>query len=75
MRFRIRYNKTAGQPGRGSKEHVWRVFDESNKEYICKHIFMKNESWGEKEELTPDYNIVTNGEIQIDKEKSLITII
>ncbi len=75
MRFRIRYNKTAGQPGRGSKEHVWRVFDESNKEYICKNIFMKNESWGEKEELTPDYNIVTNGEIQIDKEKSLITII
>jgi hypothetical protein len=36
---------------------------------------MKNESWGEKEELTPDYNIVTNGEIEIDKEKSLITII
>lgn len=75
MRFRIRYNKTAGQPGRGSKEHVWRVFDENNKEYICKNIFMKNESWGEKEELTPDYNIVTNGEIEIDKEKSLITII
>ena len=75
MRFRIRYNKTAGQPGRGSKEHVWRVFDENNKEYICQNIFMKNESWGEKEELTPDYNIVTNGEIQIDKEKSLITII
>jgi len=75
MRFRIRYNKTAGQPGRGSKEHVWRVFDENGKEYICKNIFMKHESWGEKEELTPDYNIVTNGEIQIDKEKSLITII
>ena len=75
MRFRIRYNKTAGQPGRGSKEHVWRVFDENNKEYICQNIFMKNESWGEKEELTPDYNIVTNGEIQIDKERSLITII
>lgn len=75
MRFRIRYNKTAGQPGRGSKDHVWRVFDENDKEYICKSICMKNESWGEKEDRTPDYNIVTNGEIQIDKEESRITII
>ena len=33
----IRFNKSRGNPGRGTKEHVWRVF-ENGKEFLCKHI-------------------------------------
>jgi len=36
-KFLIRFNKSRGQEGRGSMEHVWRVF-EDGKEYLVKHI-------------------------------------
>ena len=36
-KYLIRFNKTRGQPGRGSKDHVWRVF-ENDQEYLVKHI-------------------------------------
>jgi hypothetical protein len=35
--YHIRFNKSRGQPGRGSKDHVWRVF-ENGREYIFKHV-------------------------------------
>ena len=36
-KYLIRFNKTRGQPGRGSLDHVWRVF-ENDKEYLVKHF-------------------------------------
>ena len=74
-KFRIRFNKSAGQAGRGSKDHVWRVFDETGKEYLVKNIFIKRECWGEKESGTEDWNMVAIGEMEIDRVNSLITII
>ena len=36
-KYLIRFNKTRGQPGRGTKDHVWRVF-ENEQEYLFKHV-------------------------------------
>jgi hypothetical protein len=35
--YLIRFNKSRGQPGRGTLDHVWRVF-EGEKEYLVKHV-------------------------------------
>ena len=36
-KYTIRFNKTRGQTGRGTLDHVWRVF-ENDKEYLFKHL-------------------------------------
>ncbi len=56
--FRIRFNKSAGQPGRGSHEHVWRVF-EDDKEHLARHVRILVPSWSEAD--GPDWNIACNG--------------
>ena len=75
MKYRVRFNKSRGQPGRGTKDHVWRVFDETGKEWICKSIFLAAQSYGEKEQDSEDWNIVCEGEMQIDRETSTIKIL
>jgi hypothetical protein len=75
MRYRIRYNKTAGQPGRGTVDHKWRVFDENNKELLCKHVVIKTLAWSEPDPNNHDHNLVTDAEIEIDRENSTITFI
>jgi hypothetical protein len=70
-RYRIRFNRTHGQPGRGSVDHVWRVF-ENDQEYIVKNIRMNVSSYGEKED--ENWNIVCYGFKTIDHETSTITI-
>jgi hypothetical protein len=35
--YHIRFNKSRGQPGRGTIEHVWRVF-ENGREFLFKHF-------------------------------------
>ena len=75
MKFRIRYNKTAGQPGRGSVDHKWRVFDENNKEHLCKKVVLKALAWTEQDPNGVDWNMVSEGEIHIDRENSIITIL
>ena len=35
--YQIRFNKTRGQAGRGTMDHVWRVF-ENGKEYLFKNL-------------------------------------
>jgi hypothetical protein len=74
MRYRIRFNKTRGQPGRGSFDHVWRVFDETGKEWVCKNIIIDPHSFGEKEKDSDEWNIVCYGRIEIKKETSTIVI-
>lgn len=75
MRFKIRYNQTAGQPGRGSIDHKWRVFDENNKEYICKEVVIYVKSWTEADENGVNWNMVCDGRMDINREKSLIRIL
>jgi hypothetical protein len=56
--YLIRFNKSAGQPGRGSPEHVWRVF-EDGREYLARHVRILVPCWSEQS--GPDWNMACNG--------------
>ena len=58
MKYRIRFNKSRGLEGRGTKEHVWRVF-EGNTEWLARHVIIEVPSRSEQEGL--DWNIVCEG--------------
>lgn len=75
MKYRFRFNKSRGQPGRGTPEHVWRVFDETGKEWLCKHIVLTVPSQSEREGESEDWNIVCMGRMLIDRETSTIKIV
>jgi len=74
MKFRIRFNKSRGQEGRGTKDHVWRVFA-GKKEYLAKNVEIHVKCRTEKECCSDDWNIVCEGQMAIDRETSTITII
>ena len=57
-KYLIRFNKSRGQPGRGSEEHVWRVF-ENGREVLAKHVRIQVPSWSEAD--GPDWNIACTG--------------
>ena len=71
MKYAIRFNKTRGQPGRGSLDHVWRVF-EDGKEYLFKHVQINVPSRSEQD--NGDWNIVCNGTMTIDRSTSTAVI-
>jgi hypothetical protein len=75
MKFRIRYNKNAGQPGRGTVDHKWRVFDENGKEYLCKNVILRKDAWTEIDPNGVDWNFCCIGEIDIVRESSTVAII
>lgn len=58
--FLIRFNKTAGQPGRGSSEHVWRVF-EDGREHLARHVRILVPSYSEQD--GPDWNLACDGKL------------
>ena len=70
--FNIRFNKTRGEPNRGTMDHVWRVF-EDGKEYLVKHIVINVPSYGAQ--TGDDWSIVCEGTMSIDKDSSTITIL
>ena len=70
-KFLIRFNKTRGQPGRGSMEHVWRVF-ENDKEFLFKHVRINVPSWSEQ--TGEDWSIACEGRLVIDRGSSTATI-
>jgi hypothetical protein len=72
-KYRIRYNKSRGQPNRGTAEHAWRVF-EGNKEYLFKNFQLNVLSRSEKEAGSEDWNVVCEGYLQIDKATSTAII-
>jgi hypothetical protein len=74
VKFKIRFNRSRGQPGRGTPEHVWRVFA-GNKEYLAKHVILIVPSRSEKEERSDDWNMVCEGEMVIDRETATIKIL
>ena len=74
MKYRLRFNKSRGQQGRGTPDHVWRVFDEKGKEWIVKNISIQVPCKGEKEEASEDWNIVAEGVLRLDRETSTAII-
>lgn len=68
-KYRIRFNKGRGQPGRGTADHVWRVF-ENDQEYIVKNITLNVQASGEKEPASDDWNIVCYGFMDLQKAES-----
>ena len=72
MKYRIRFNKARGQPGRGTGDQVWRVF-QGNTEWLAKNVILKVSSHSEPE--GPDWNIVCEGEMSFyeDTDTALIT--
>lgn len=70
-KYLIRFNKSRGEPGRGTVEHVWRVF-ENEQEYLFKHIKInvpcRDEQTGE------DFNVCCFGTMVIDHNTSTAII-
>jgi hypothetical protein len=67
----IRFNKTRGQPGRGSLEHAWRVFVDG-KEYLFKNVKIDIPSYSER--TGEDWNIACDGILEIDRDNSIANI-
>ena len=72
-KYTIRFNKTRGQTGRGTLDHVWRVF-ENDKEYLFKHLDITVPVKSEKDLNGADYNIVCHGFMSIDRNTSTAVI-
>jgi hypothetical protein len=71
--YQIRFNKSRGQAGRGSMDHVWRVF-ENGKEKLFKNLDIDVPIKSEKDANGQDYNIVCQGFLTIDRETSTARI-
>jgi len=71
--YQIRFNKSRGQAGRGSMDHVWRVF-ENGKEKLFKNLDITVPIKSEKDVNGVDYNIVCQGFLTIDRETSTARI-
>ena len=69
--FIIRFNKTRGMQGRGTPEHVWRVF-EDDKEYLLKNVQINVPSYGAK--TGEDWSICCDGHLTIDRDTSTAII-
>ena len=72
LKYRIRFNKARGQPGRGTQEHVWRVLQD-DKEWLARHVIIEVQSRSEQE--GPDWNIVCEGTMLFfeDTDTAVIT--
>jgi hypothetical protein len=71
--YYIRFNKSRGQAGRGTLDHVWRVF-EDKKEYLFKNLDIYVPVKSEKDKNGVDYNITCQGIMTIDKDTSTAII-
>ena len=72
-KYRIRFNKTRGIEGRGTIDHVWRVF-ENDKEYLLKHFKLNVPSYSEIDPSGGDWNVVCYGYLTLDRDTSTPTI-
>jgi hypothetical protein len=77
-KYHIRFNKSRGQEGRGTMDHVWRVFENGDKEYLVKNFKILTSPC--HSEVTgngagsDDWNIACEGFITFDKETSTAII-
>lgn len=72
-KYKIRFNKSRGEPGRGSKEHVWRVFEDS-REILAKHVILNVRSWTEQDNNGNDWNIVCCGSMYFFEDTDTVII-
>lgn len=72
MKYLIRFNKSRGQPGRGTMEHVWRVF-EGDKEYLVKHFELQVPS--KSEQQGADFNVSCDVNMVLDRDTSTAIIL
>jgi hypothetical protein len=70
-KYRIRFNKAKGQPGRGTEEHAWRVLQD-NTEWLARNVIIKVPSRSEQE--GPDWNIVCEGEMLFFDDTDTVVI-
>ena len=70
-KFLIRYNKSKGQPGRGTHDHVWRVFKNGD-EYLARHVKINVPCWDEKD--GPDTNIACTGSMILYSDTDTVVI-
>ena len=71
-KYLIRFNKSRGQPGRGSQEHAWRVFENGN-EILAKHVRIQVPSWSESD--GNDWNISCNGTMLFYNDTDTVVIL
>ena len=71
--YQIRFNKSRGQTGRGTMDHVWRVF-ENGKEFLFKNLDITVPVKSEKDANGVDYNIICQGYMAIDRDTSTAVI-
>ena len=75
-KYHIRFNKTRGQEGRGTMDHVWRVF-ENGKEYLAKHVKINVPCY---DEVTgnglggDDWNFACEGYMTVEAETATVII-
>ena len=72
-KYKIRFNQTRGHPGRGTVDHVWRVF-ENGREYLFKNVTINVPCKGEEEGDGSHWNIVCHGYLEIDRVSSTAII-
>lgn len=71
----VRFNKSRGNPGRGTADHVWRVFVHG-KEYLVKHLDIRVPV---RDEISDnqhgiDWNIACDGELTLERNTSTAII-
>ena len=74
-RYTIRFNKRRGSPGRGTVDHVWRVFEDADKEFLFKNLDISVPVKSEKDANGEDYNIFCYGVLEIDRDTSTAKIV
>lgn len=70
-KYLIRFNQSRGTSGRGTFDHVWRVF-ENEKEYLFKHLKINVPC--HDEEAHGQWNICCYGHLEIDRNNSTAII-
>ena len=73
-KYTIRFNKSRGQPGRGSMLHVWRVF-ENGRDILAKNVRIEVRSWTELDANGQDYNIACRGRMMFFDDTDTVVIV
>ena len=72
-KYSIRFNQSRGQPGRGTVDHVWRVF-ENGKEFLFKNFILNVPAQSEKDGDSENWNVTCSGKMTIDRATSTAII-
>jgi len=69
--YLIRFNRSRGEPGRGTMDHAWRVF-ENGQEYLVKHFKINVPVVDATDGI--DWNVSCYGFMTLDRETSTAII-